>query len=152
MPDFAKNSGPLQTASNPADDTATTHNRRLERRARAKSRHPCVGVRAGGAWSDDILQVWHEVEARIELYVIVRFQNYFVSLDAWGAVAQRQTESGLQLLDLRQKRTYSSVCNFKADLIFCDATGADRRPQAPRMQNARTEKPLVNCIHILPRP
>jgi hypothetical protein len=118
MPDFAKNSGPLQTASNPADDTATTHNRRLERRARAKSRHPCVGVRAGGAWSDDILQVWHEVEARIELYVIVRFQNYFVSLDAWGAVAQRQTEPGLQLLDLRQKRTYSPICNFKADLIF----------------------------------
>jgi hypothetical protein len=64
------------------------------------------------------LQVRHDVEARIELDVIVRFQNYFVDLNAGRAVAQRQTEPGLQLLDLRQKRTYSSVGNFKADLIF----------------------------------
>ena len=101
MPDFAKNSGPLQTASNPADDTVTTHNRRLEHRAYAKSRHPCVGVRAGGAWSDDILQVWHDVETWVEVYVIVRFQNCFVGLHAWRAVAQRHTEFDLQLLDLR---------------------------------------------------
>ena len=135
MPDFAKNFGPPQTANNSADDTVTTHNCGLERRTYAKSRHPCVGVRAGGARSDDILQVWHEVEARVELYVIVRFQNYFVSLDAWRAVAQRQTEIELQLLDLRQKRTYSSVCNFETDLIF--ATPGERtdvhKPQECKM-------------------
>ena len=64
------------------------------------------------------MQVRHEIEARVEFYVIVRFQNYFVSFYAWRTVAQRQTESGLQLLDLRQKRTYPPICNFKADLIF----------------------------------
>jgi hypothetical protein len=64
------------------------------------------------------LQVRHDVEARIELDVIVRFQNYFGGLYAWRAVAQWHTEVKLQLLDLRQKRTYASVCNFETDLIF----------------------------------
>jgi hypothetical protein len=38
------------------------------------------------------LQVWHDVETS--------FQNYFVALYAWRAVAERHTEFGLQLLDL----------------------------------------------------
>jgi hypothetical protein len=78
--------------------TKFPHHRRSKHRAYPKSRYPCVGVRAGGAWSDDILQVRHDVEARIELDVIVRFQIYFVGLYAWSAVAQRQTEPELQLL------------------------------------------------------
>src|ERR1700722_12793007 len=50
-----------------------------------KSRYPCVGICAGGTWPNYILEVRHDVEARIEPYVIVRLQNCFASLDAWRA-------------------------------------------------------------------
>jgi hypothetical protein len=46
---------------------------------------PCVGICAGGTWPNYILEVRHDVEARIEPYVIVRLQNCFASLDAWRA-------------------------------------------------------------------
>jgi len=90
----------------------------LEYRAYAKSSHPRVGIPAGGAWSDDILQIWHEVEAGVEPDVIVPFQNYFAVFNARRVVAQRQAEFSLQLLDLRQNRTDPPVRNFKASLIL----------------------------------
>src|ERR1700722_9957162 len=90
----------------------------LKYRVDAESSHPCVGIPAGGAWSDDILQIRHEVEAGVELDVIVPFQNYFAILNARRAVAQRQAEFSLQLLDLHQNRTDPPVRNFKASLIL----------------------------------
>lgn len=92
---------------------AGTHSDRLEHRADPKSRYPSVGKRARSAWSDNILQVWHHIEAGVELDVIVGFQNYFVGLHAWRGVAQWQAKLGLQLLDLRQKRTYPRVWTSK---------------------------------------
>ena len=90
----------------------------LKYRADAKSSYPRIGIPAGGAWSYDILQIWHEVEARVEPDVIVPFQNYFAVLNARRVVAQWQAEFSLQLLDLRQNWTDPPVRNFKASLIL----------------------------------
>ena len=100
-----------------------------------ESCHPGVGVRAGGAWSDDILQVWHEVEARVELYVIVRFQNYFVSLNAWRAVAQ-QRPTRLAAAGLREADSPAHM-QLQADLIFWTPPGGPTST-IPEMRNART--------------
>ena len=78
------------------------------------------------------MQVRHEVEARVELDVIVRFQNYFVGLHAWRAIAQWQTELGLQLLDLRQERTDVTALTFRNAVERGDRPVGSRRGQRLR--------------------
>jgi hypothetical protein len=53
-------------------------------------------------WMDNILKVWLQADATIDMDVVVRFKNFLVPLDSGGAIAVGQIESVFHLLHIAQ--------------------------------------------------